>query len=50
MEEKKEKQNAIGKFIEDHPIVSFMTLFLFLDFTKDMVEIFVNKNRDQQTK
>lgn len=47
MEEKKEKQNAIGRFIEDHPIVSFMTLFLFLDFAKDMTEIFVNRKKGE---
>jgi hypothetical protein len=48
MEEKEKKQNVIGKFINEHPVISFMTLFLVLDFAKDMTEIFVNKN--QQTK
>jgi len=47
MEEKKEKQNAIGRFIEDHPIVSFMTLFLVLDFTKDVIGLWAGKEKGE---
>lgn len=46
MEEKKQ-EGALGKFINEHPFMSFLTVVLMLDFAKDMTEIFVNRKKGE---